>query len=292
MAESDRIVYGGYTQAELDAQYEQATLVPDRARYMARWKAASADVRARLDCRLGLRYGPSADEALDLFLAPAPGAPLHVHLHGGAWRRLSRAEASFPAPPFVAEGVHFAALDFGLVPAITLAQQVAQVRRAIAWLYHHADEFGIDRERLQIGGQSSGAHLSAMALARDWLPSHQLPADAIKSAVLVSGSYDLEPVRLSARNEYLRLDQISARALSPIAQIPSDGPPILMAWGDGELDEFRRQGRAYAEAWAARGNPVETLELAGRNHFDMWDEFAEPTSPIVKTALSLIGAGA
>ena len=49
MAESDRIVYGGYTQVELDAQYEQATLVPERDRYFARWKAAGADVRARLD---------------------------------------------------------------------------------------------------------------------------------------------------------------------------------------------------------------------------------------------------
>jgi arylformamidase len=285
MAQNDRIVYGGYTQAELDAQYEQRTLVPDLTAYMARWSAGSAEARETLECRLGVPYGPSEDELLDLFLAPVAGAPIHVHIHGGAWRWIGRDVSSFPAPVFVGAGMNFAVLDFGLVPAIALAEQVAQVRRAIAWLHRNADDFGGDRARIQVSGQSSGAHLGAMALA----PGDDLPPRAVHSAVLACGAYDLEPVRLSARNDYLHLDPPMARALSPIAQIAEEGPPVFVAWGEGELDEFRRQSRAFADAWAARGNPVESLEFAGRNHFDMWDEFADPDSPIVAAAQRLIG---
>ena len=39
-------VYRGYSQAELDAQYDQATLVPDISGYLADWAAESA-ARAR-----------------------------------------------------------------------------------------------------------------------------------------------------------------------------------------------------------------------------------------------------
>ena len=50
---------------------------------------------------------------------------------------------------------------------------------------------------------------------------------------------------------------MQARRNSPIRHIPGDGPPIFVGWGDGELDEFKRQGRDFAAAWsaAAPGTP-------------------------------------
>ena len=74
-----------------------------------------------------------------------------------------------------------------------------QVRRAIACVYDNASHLGIDRNQIHIGGQSSGGHLAAVALATDWPRDFGLPVDIIKGGMCISGMYDLTPVRLSAR---------------------------------------------------------------------------------------------
>ena len=45
-----------------------------------------------------------------------------------------------------------------------------------------------------------------MALTTDWQCQFGLPADLIKGGMCISGMYDLAPVRLSARNRYVRFD--------------------------------------------------------------------------------------
>jgi arylformamidase len=43
-----------------------------------------------------------------------------------------------------------------------------QVKRAIVWVYKNAASFGGDPNKLYLAGQSSGAHLSGVALVTDW----------------------------------------------------------------------------------------------------------------------------
>jgi len=81
-----------------------------------------------------------------------------------------------------------------------LDQMVDQVRAAVAWLYRHADQIGGDRNRIFVSGHSSGAHLAAAVATTDWKARFGLPQDVVKGALCCSGIYDLEPVRLSARN--------------------------------------------------------------------------------------------
>ena len=287
-----RLVYGNYTQDELNVQYEQRTLVPDVAPYMAYWASASAAARAALDCRLDVAYGPGAAERLDIFPVPgATGVPVHVHIHGGAWRLLSRADASFPAPNFVAAGAAFVALDIASVNDASLDEVVRQARAGVAWVHQNAATFGADPDRLTLSGHSSGAHLAATVLADGWRAAHGLPEAAIKGALLLSGPYDLAPVRLSARNDFLHLDEAAARRLSGLYHVPKNGPPLVVGWGEGEHTEYRRQGAAMAAAWAAAGNPVETMELPGLNHFDVSQTFGDPDSIVVRTALAQMGLG-
>jgi arylformamidase len=90
-----------------------------------------------------------------------------------------------------------------------------QVRRAIAWLYDNAARFGIDPTQLYVGGQSSGGHLAAVALTTDWPCDFGVPADIIKGGMCISGMYDLTPVRLSARNNYVEFDDATVTATEP-----------------------------------------------------------------------------
>lgn len=284
-----QIVWGGYTQEELDAQYDQKTLVPNSAEVQEKNAVESAEIRARMECTLDISYGPTVMERLDLFPAPTKGAPVVIYHHGGAWTRSSKDHCSYVAPPFVAAGANVLVLDFALAPKVTLDEIVRQNRAAIAWAWHNADEYGWDRDRIHSVGHSSGGHICGMMLVTDWVGDYGLPADIIKSGAPCSGMYELEPVRLSYRSSYLDLTEQAAVRNSSIRYIPETEIPITVAWGTGELDEFQRQSREFAEAWAAAGHPVDTFVLDGMNHFEVGRNIFNEDSPVVANMLKNMG---
>ncbi len=128
-----------------------------------------------------------------------------------------------------------------------------------------------------------------MMMVTDWEKEYGLPKDLIKAATSFSGPYDLEPVRLSHRNEYLFLDERSAHRNSPIHHIPDVRIPLVIGYGDGEHDEFKRQSDDFAAARGAAGNPVTKIILEGQNHFDVGREYAKVDSPIMKATWANMG---
>ena len=147
--------------------------------------------------------------------------------------------------------------------------------------------------RSYVIGHSSGSHVTGMTLVTDWEGVYGLPPDVVKGAGLASGMYDLEPVRLSSRNGYLKLDAERAAGLSAIRQIPPAakiGPlPIVVAYGSGELKEFQRQSRDFAPAWRAAGHPTTVCEIEGNNHFDMAQDWAQADRPLFKAMAEIVG---
>ena len=282
-------VFLDYDQETLDAQYNQRTLVPDADDYIAVDVAESARVRQKLDCRIDVAYGPGEDETLDVFPAVSPGSPVVVYMHGGAWTRSDKANESFMAEAFVEAGAAFVAVNFGLCPKVTLDEMIRQAREAVAWSCENAQSFNADPDRLYIAGHSSGGHVGGMMVVTDWTAAHNLPRTLIKGALLCSGMYDLAPVRLSARNEYLQLDEAAETRNSAMRQIPGDGCPLIVGYGGGEQTEFRRQSREFAAAWRAAGLAVEEFDMPGVNHFQLRRHFNDPKSPILTSMLALMG---
>ena len=101
--------------------------------------------------------------------------------------------------------------------------------------------------------------------------------------------YELEPVQLSHRNIYLDLTGQAAVRNSSIRHIPAYGPPLTMAWGTGELEEFQRQSREFAVAWEAAGHEVEIFILEDLNHFEVGREMFNPDQPVFQNILKNIG---
>ncbi|MEM8553046.1 MAG: alpha/beta hydrolase [Pseudomonadota bacterium] len=272
-------IYRGMNQSKLDAQYDQRTLVPHAGEYMARWAERSASIIAAKGPET-LRYGEGPNEIMLVFGdGPSAGAGAHLHLHGGAWRQLSAGQTAFVASGLLGAGVPVAVADFSLAPAAALGAIVEEVRRAFLCL---AERFG----SVGVSAHSSGCHLAGMLLDPAWQESAGVKG-ALRGLVLASGVYDLEPVRLSARNTYLSLSEEEAAALSPHLHLPKGPPPATLLWGDGELDEFQRQSRAFAAALRAAGGEARELVLPGLNHFDVYDSFAEPGSEVVAAVRAL-----
>lgn len=286
----NEIVWGNYTKEELDRQYDQSTLVPNTPELMEINAQDSAQIRSELECIQNISYGPTVMERLDIFPVAEKGAPVVIYHHGGAWTRSDKDQCSYIAPSFVAEGINVVVLDFALAPKVSLDEIVRQNRAAIAWVWHNADQYGWDRNQIHCLGHSSGGHICGMMLVTDWEGDYGLPSDVIKTAAACSGMYELEPVRLSHRNTYLDLTEQSAARNSSIRQIPANDIPLTVAWGTGELDEFQRQSREFAEAWAAAGHTVASFVLDGMHHFEVGREIVNPAHPVFPNIVKNIRA--
>ncbi len=103
------------------------------------------------------RYGPSPIETLDIY---GQRSKAFVYVHGGAWKRQSKRGNAFGAETIVAAGAAYVALDFALLPTVTLPEMAAQVGRAIQWVHDNL------ASEIVICGHSSGAHLGGVALTR------------------------------------------------------------------------------------------------------------------------------
>jgi arylformamidase len=202
-------------QKELDDAYDQSVWAPNQAHVSKRRALWSESIRTRLNPDR-LAYGPTEIEKLDLYKTHRSKAPIRIFIHGGAWRGGSAKDSAYPAETFVGSGAHYIAVDFASVgdSGGNLWPMADQVRRAVAWVYQNAASFGGDPNRLYLAGHSSGAHLAGVALVTDWQKDFGLPDDIVKGALLISGMYDLKPVRLSKRSEYVKFTDEMEQALS------------------------------------------------------------------------------
>jgi arylformamidase len=287
-------VYLDYTQEELDGQYEHRSFVADGDEFLTRTHDESARVHAAAvasgNGKFDVSYGPHADQLLDIYLAPGDGPrPVVVFYHGGRWSRGSKTSNVESSAMYNAAGVHFVSVGFTLVPDTSLDGLIGQCRDAVAWLWNNADSFGGDADRLYVMGKSSGGHVAGMMIITDWAAERGLPADVLKGGLLVSGMYDLEPVRLSFRNGFLGLDEAAAMRNSSIHHIPDNGPPIIVGYGSLETDEFRRQSQTFAAAWQEKGLECRLVEMEGRHHYSLTADLSDPDGGLAAPFLEHIG---
>jgi arylformamidase len=271
------LVFLDMDQQALDEAYDQEIWAPNRALIVERRKAASERARAIFGIPKRIAYGPGEHEGLDIFGCGIKNAPVNIFVHGGAWRRNVAADYALQAEPLIRAGAHSVLIDFINVDQAKgdLFPMYEQVRRALAWVWRNAESFGGDRDRIYISAHSSGSHLAGVVLTRG-LKEEGLPADAFKGAVLLSGMYDLEPVRLSKRSSYVTFTDAMVEQLSGQRHLDGLNTPLILAIGTCETPEFQRQSRDFATALRAAGKPVELIVGAGYNHFELLETLANP----------------
>jgi len=123
----------------------------------------------------------------------------------------------------------------------------------------------------------------------NWAHAFGVPTDLVKGAAFMSGLGDLEPVRLSFRNANLKLDVAMVAEASLLRRKPCAHCPLIVAFGEGETDDYKRQCREVAAYWARHGNAVEVFELKHRNHFDAVLEWADPKSALFRANRAMMG---
>ncbi len=234
------------------------------------------DWRTATDAEVDHEYSPSlfATRPLDEYLAEYAvlsepyrsvtlvheRTPLLVYIHGGYWQRLSAADSLFNAADALEHGISLHAVEYTLAPRASVSRIVeeciADVRRVL-------DE--LEPSTVIIAGCSAGAHLAAMC-ARD--PGIAARTDGV---ALLSGIYDVRPIVRTPTNDPLGLDMQSATSLSPQLLTPPVLPVkrALLAVGEHESSEFKRQNREYGENLGAVGTATVIRVVDRRDHFDL-----------------------
>lgn len=267
--------------ATREREYSPSSVIGGNyAPFLAQYAARSAAAYAALPGWREERYGPAPRATLDYFPAPSgltrPG--LLVYVHGGYWQELSKQDSAFLAPAWHAAGLAHAVVGYTLAPAAGVPAIVAECRAAMAWLHAHAGTLGFDPEDVVIAGSSAGGYLAAACADRAAYP--------VRGIVPVSGVFDVTPLIGTSINDALGLDAAAAAALDLLAPERRFGPAVV-AWGEVETLEFKRQSRAFAARLTADGTPCVSLEVPARNHFDVILDLGDAATPLFRAARSL-----
>ncbi len=273
--------------AFLAREYNNRELVPEHPQFFARWGETSLRARSRMLSYLDRRYGEMPGETIDLFPARKGDGSCMMFIHGGYWRSLDKQDFSFLAPAWVDAGVSLAVVNYDLCPKVTMEEIARQMLRASRWLWLHAEEFGMDQDRLYVSGHSAGGHLTAMLMCALWpVFDAQLPKDLWKGGLAISGLYDLRPLlQVDFLQQDLRLDAASALRLSPAFMPPATRASVLCCVGGDESSEFQRQNALLGERWRSVAHAV---PMRGTNHFSVVDDLADPSSELFAGARRLM----
>jgi acetyl esterase/lipase len=224
---------------------------------------------------------------LDLYLPDLSGsgapAPLVIALHGGGWMvgdRGSFGPAFADWSPSVFErvaeaGLAVASVDYRLSDVAVFPAQLEDVRTALRWLREHADEHGLDADRVAAWGESAGGHLAALlglsvggvdeetplrAVVAWYAPSDLVTLDAQSGPDALTRHGDPDSRESLLLGAPLEDSPELADAASPSTYVHVGSPPFLLAHGTRDRLVPCEQSRELARALRAADVPVELHE--------------------------------
>jgi len=274
---------------DYEAEYNARARVPEHPQIFVRWARSAEEYRAETlkqdRAQLGIPYGDSPRQFIDLFLPPAgDAAPLVLFIHGGYWRSLDPSFFSHVAQGLNGRGVAVAVAGYDLCPVVTVAAIIEEVRRACTFLWRRFER------RVMVCGNSAGGHLAAAMVATDWHALYpKAPVDLVPAGYAISGIFDLAPLIGIAVNQDLRLDVEEARRVSPLFWSVAPGRILDVVVGDLESSEFLRQSRTVADVWRQLKAQTRYEEIAGVNHFTIVDALSDPASAMVARIAEVAG---
>lgn len=222
--------------------------------------------------------GPAGEIPIRILRPQGDVRGVYLHLHGGGWTLGAEDQQDVMLDAIAQQaGAVVVSVGYRLAPEHPYPAGPDDCEAAALWLIEHAREFG--PERLVIGGESAGAHLSAVTLLR---LRDRHGASPFLAANLVYGAYDLgrtPSVRAwGDRNLVLStpiIDWFTAHFVSdperrrdpdvsPLFANLAGMPPALFSVGT--LDPLLDDSLFMASRWEAAGCAAELAIYPGGIH--------------------------
>jgi acetyl esterase/lipase len=219
------------------------------------------------------------------------GAPVLIEVHGGGWTLGSKDEQGIPLMQrMAARGWVCVSINYRLAPRDAFPAQIIDVKRAIAWVKEHIEEYGGDPSYVVLTGGSAGGHLTALAALTPQDPEYQPGFEGadtrVQAAVPFYGVYDFAG-STGLQNALLMRDRYLAPRVvqrtwqeapevfehaSPILRITPDAPDFFVLHGARDSLVSVEQARLFVAALRETSkNSVAYAEFPGTQHaFDIF----------------------
>jgi acetyl esterase len=229
----------------------------------------------------GTLPGPGGDIAYRLYAPDANGAPApgFIFFHGGGMVAGSIDTHDRVAAALAeATGCRLISVDYRLAPEHKFPAAIEDAIAATAFVARNAASFGIDAEKLVIGGDSAGATLAAVVCQHALRHGPTIVAQCLICPVL--DFEETSPSRETFAENHL-IDRATLEAdladylpegtdpadvrISPLRALHVAGlPPAIIH--TAEFDPMRDEGNAYARKLLAAGVSVEHVCHDGMIH--------------------------
>jgi acetyl esterase/lipase len=112
-----------------------------------------------------------------------PSGLAFIYFHGSGWHFLDKDTLTRPMfRHLAAQGHVIMDVAYRLCPEVGLQEMVGDVKRALVWMKRHAGEYGVDPNKVVLGGGSAGGNLALLAAYAPYHP--ELTPDDIKDEEL------------------------------------------------------------------------------------------------------------
>ena len=246
-------------------------------------------VRKRFRSARDISYGEfGARNQLDVWrrsdLAPDAKAPVLFQVHGGAWTMGQKEGQAEPLMAHLAErGWVCVTANYRLSPRATWPDEIADVKRALAWTKTNIADHGGDPQFIVITGGSAGGHLCSLAALTPNLPAFQPGFEdvdtSVAAAVSFYGVYDFVNRYGTSSPDFERFvatrlfksklsdDRERWELASPVSHVGPDAPPFFVLHGTNDSLVPVAQARSFVdELRKASKQPVVYAELPGAQH--------------------------
>jgi acetyl esterase/lipase len=211
--------------------------------------------------------------------------PVLLQVHGGGWIIGDKREQAKPLMTHLASrGWICVAINYRLSPKATMPDHIIDVKRAIAWIRSHIEDFGGDPNFLCITGGSAGGHLCSLAALTANDPSFQPGFEDVDTrvdgCVPFYGVFDFldraDDRPLGKMSEFLAPIVFKCTpeenpelwdSVSPITRVHSKAPPFFVIQGSHDSLVFAEEAVTFVSALREKSvEPVLHAELLGAQH--------------------------
>lgn len=233
-----------------------------------------------------------------------PGMPLVVWFHGGAWRTNDQCGDMSYMKNTIADilnnGYMLASVDYRNSTQSVFPQIVQDCNLGLEYLYQHATEYGIDKNRIAVIGFSAGAHLICLATLahnnkiKSFIAPGAKKSFKIKAVIDFYGPSDLVshtkpeeafdhsgPIaNLLGATAIERPDL--ARLASPVTYVDKGDPPFLIINGEKDDAVHFSQSKLLGSYLTLAGVKNEVIIVKDAPHYGEYFDVEMVRSKVIR----------
>ena len=218
-----------------------------------------------------IQYGDQSEQKLDIYtpkrIPIGKKLPVILYVHGGGWTGGNKENVAEKPNFFIKKGYVFISINHRLSPKVTYEEMASDVVLAIKWVDSHAEDYQIDRRKINLMGHSAGGHLSMLIGTNPkYLQKAGLTPQSINAIVNLEGPVDLvEFIQwLGSYKKVFGEDPKVWRQASPLTYASEKNlPPILL------VTRRAASVAGFVKKTMQAGNQVEVFESKTLTHTEV-----------------------